>query len=483
MVSVGIDVGTSSVKAVAIDGDGDVVATSRMTYPTSHRHGGIAEQDPDDYLVAATQALGALRVDLQTVTSIGLAGHTPTAVLVDRDSRPTRPAMTWQDTRASAESEELAATFGDATALFGTSLAWSPTALPAKLLWLQRHESDVVSRTRWVMQPKDYVSLHLTGVASADAWSSKGLCDVRDGSPATEFLRHVGWTDEVCPPIAPAWTAAGTLQPEQAQRLGLPSGIPVSVGWSDALTAVLRTGAFSSPRAFIVTGTSDIVGQTFVDEPRVGDGLLTLPSACAPLPAYFGPTQSSGDSVEWLARTLNMTIDELFALPARATQDPPLFVPFLRGERTPLWRSDVRAGFMNVSAEHGSGDLLEAILLGVSLSARHILEHARGPAAGRTGAIHIAGASTRITRWTESRLRTLGSTLALHREASPSATGAAALGAAAAGEALDDVVQRMMRSAEHVVPTRDNVAEGDRLFSAYMKFVAFALEAADDKRR
>ncbi len=483
MVAVGIDVGTSSVKAVAIDGHGDVIATSRMTYPTSHRHGGIAEQYPDDYMVAAARALAELAVDLRTVTSIGLAGHTPTAVLVDHDHRPTRPAMTWQDTRASAESEELATTFGDATALFGTPLAWSPTALPAKLLWLKRNEPDVVSRTRWVLQPKDYVSLQLTGAPSSDAWSSKGLCDVRDGSPATAFLQHVGWPEDVCPPIAPAWTALGTLRPEPAARLGLSAGIPISVGWSDALAAVLRTGAFSTPGAFIVTGTSDIVGQTFVGEAPPADGLLTLPSACAPLSALYGPTQSSGDSVEWLSRTLNRTIDELFALPAQATHDPPLFVPFLRGERTPLWRSDVRAGFMNLSAEHGPGDLLEAVMLGVSLSARHVLERARGPVGEQPGPIHIAGSSTGITRWTEARLRTLGSTLALHREASPSAAGAAALGAAAAGDALDEVVQRMMRSTQQVTPTPDQVSQGEQLFSAYMKLVAFTLEAADEKNR
>ncbi|PKQ18801.1 MAG: hypothetical protein CVT68_01540 [Actinobacteria bacterium HGW-Actinobacteria-8] len=483
MVAVGIDIGTSSVKALAMDEHGDVIATSRMPYPTSHRPGGIAEQDPDDYMASATRALADLSVDLRTVTSIGLAGHTPTAVLVDHDHRPTRPAMTWQDTRASAESDELAATFGDATALFGTPLAWSPTALPAKLLWLQRNEPDVVSRTRWVLQPKDYVSLQLTGAPSSDAWSSKGLCDVRDGSPATEFLQHVGWSEDVCPPIAPAWTALGTLRAVPAARLGLSAGIPISVGWSDALAAVLRTGAFSTPGAFIVTGTSDIVGQTFVGEAPPVDGLLTLPSACAPLSASYGPTQSSGDSIAWLSRALNRTIDELFALAAQPTNDPPLFVPFLRGERTPLWRSDVRAVFMNVSAEHGPGDLLEAVMLGVSLSARHVLERAQGPGGGQPGPIHIAGSSTGITRWTEARLRTLGSTLALHREASPSAAGAAALGAAAAGAVLDDVVQRMMRTAKQVTPTPEQVADSDRLFAAYLKLVDFALEMADDKRR
>lgn len=483
MVSVGIDVGTSSVKAVAIDRHGDVIATSRITYPTSHRPGGIAEQDPDDYLVASTRALAELTLDLRTVTSVGLSGHTPTAVLVDHHDRPTRPAMTWQDTRASAESEELATTFGDATSLFGTPLAWSPTALPAKLLWLKRNEPDTVSRTRWVLQPKDYVSLQLTGVPSSDAWSSKGLCDVRDGSPATTFLHHVGWPEDVCPPIAPAWASAGTLRPESVGRLGLPSGIPISVGWSDALAAILCTGAFSTPGAFIVTGTSDIVGQTFVGDAALADGLLTLPSACAPLAALYGPTQSSGDAVEWLSRTLDKTIDELFAIPARAAGDPPLFVPFLRGERTPLWRSDLRAGLINVSAEHGPGDLLEAVMLGVSLSARHVLERARGPVGEKSGPIHIAGSSTGIPRWTEARLRTLGSTVALHREASPSAAGAAALGAAAAGDTLDDAIRRMMRSTPLVTPTPDQVAQGDRLFSAYLKLVAVALEVADEKRR
>lgn len=478
MAVLGLDVGTSSVKAILVGENGLVQSSRRAGYPTTRGPGGVAEQDPDDYLEAMTEAVRQLDGDLSTVTGIGLAGHTPTAVFVDRAHRPARSAMTWQDTRAGAESDELSAEICDATALFGTPLAWTPTALPAKLLWVSRHQPEVVRATRWVLQPKDYLGLHLTGEPTTDAWSSKGLCNVLSGDPATAFLERVGWTAEHCPRTGAPWAARGTLLAEPAQRLGLPAGIPVSVGWSDALTAMLRVGAFRSPRSFILTGTSDIVGRTAADEPAATPGLLSVPEECAPLPVRFGPTQSSGDALEWLARVLGRSIPELLAAPPEAPGAPPVFLPYLRGERAPLWNAEVRGAFLNLSADHGVGDLVDAVLLGIGFSARHVLDQARSLEA-LDDAVHIAGASTTSERWTDARLSTLGASVSLHAESNPSAAGAAALGAAAAGESIDAVVSRMLSTAERREPTpeqRDRAAAG---YATYREASAFAIALSE----
>ncbi|MGN6575476.1 MAG: FGGY family carbohydrate kinase [Nocardioides sp.] len=473
----GLDIGTSSVKAVVCDTDGMVLASARGVYPTHRSEATIAEQDPEDYLRAVDRAMSELDVDRGAVVGIGLSGHTPTAVPVDARGHPTRPAMSWQDTRATAESEELAAEFGDATPLFGTPLAWSATALPAKMLWLSRHQPEVVSQTRWILQPKDYLGLFLTGSPLSDRWSSKGLCDVRDGRPSTAFLRHVGWDESVCPPTDDAWASRGALLPGPAARLGLRAGIPVSVGWSDALAAMLRVGAFATASSFVLTGTSDIVGTSYVGDGPLVEGLLTIPRQCAPLSVCYGPTQSSGDALEWLARVLGRSVEETLDLPARAPDQPAIFVPYLRGERAPLWRSDVRAGFANLSGDHGPGDLVDAVLNGVSLTARQILERCE-PRDGALRDLNIAGFSTTAERWTGARLRTLGRPLVLHRQAHASAVGAAALGAAAGGLELGRVVTRFAEPTDRVLPSERDFATAECLWTEFCALSAFALQTA-----
>ncbi len=468
----GLDIGTSSVKAVALGGEGEVIASARASYSTVQKAPGFAEQDADDYLRATADAIGQLGIDAGRIAGIGLSGQTPTAVCVDASRRCVRPAMTWQDSRAIEEAKFLEASGADAGTLFGTPLAWSPTAIPAKLQWLARHEPETVRATRWVLQPKDYLGMALTGVPSSDPWSSKGLCNVLSGEPASDFLQSLGWSEKVCPPLGRAWDARGSVSAEGAARFGVLEGTPVAHGWSDALAAMLRVGAFSEPSAFILTGTSDIVGRSFADGAPKVDGLMTIPSSCAPLPVTFGPTQSSGDAVEWLARLLGRTVPDLMTLTPGRPDAPPVFIPYLRGERAPIWNAEVRAGFSDVSVEHGAGDMVEAVLQGINLSARDILERAGTDA---QTPIHIAGVSATIDRWTAARLKTLGRPMVLHDEDNASAVGAAMLGAAAAGGSLAEQVANVSRAAARVTPDEQDIAVSSRRFAAYRALSSFAL--------
>src|SRR5262249_21781011 len=154
--------------------------------------------------------------------------------------------------------EELAA----AEALFGTRLPWTAAYPPAKLLWLSEHEPDAVARTAYLLQPKDFVGFRLTGSPASDPWSSKGLVHVGTFEPVTDVLERCGFGTKVAPPVAPAWEPRGVVSADGAEELGLPAGVPVAIGWSDALAAMLAVGAFEEPRAFVLTGTSSIVGTS-----------------------------------------------------------------------------------------------------------------------------------------------------------------------------------------------------------------------------
>ena len=456
----GLDFGTSSVKALLVRDDGSVEGRAAAAYATTAGPGGAAEQDPLDYLGAAREAIRASGASHAALRGIGLAGQTPTIVLVDEDGDAVRPALTWQDHRADDEARLLEHELRGAEALFGTRLPWTAAYPPAKLLWLAEHEPETVARTRFVLQPKDYVGLQLTGSPLSDPWSSKGLRHVGTFEPVDELLRRVGFAAEVAPPVADAWTSRGVVTDGASSAFGLPPGVPVSVGWSDAVAAMLAVGAFEGPAAFILTGTSSIVGVTTSRAIAPHPRLLEVPSTCAPLAVHYGPTESSGASVEWLARLLRCEVPEALELASSVRVDPqgPVFVPYLSGERAPVWRTDVRAVAFGLGAEHGPAELARAVVEGVCLSEADVLAIAEEHAGTSSAAVAVAGRGAAEPPWRDGRLAALGKSVHVLAEPDASALGAAMLGAAAADGDLAASSSALRGGVETFTPTTEAAA-------------------------
>ncbi|MDA8290747.1 MAG: FGGY family carbohydrate kinase [Actinomycetota bacterium] len=467
----GIDVGTSATRATLLDDDGSVVATASGPYSSTRGTHGECEQDPEDWLLALEHALAGLPLATAPPSAVGLCGQTPTLVLVGEDGRPVRPAMTWQDVRAREEAGELAERLGPAGPLVGTDLPWSPANMPAKLLWLSRHEPTNLARTRWLLQAKDVVVLALTGAATSDAWSSKGICRVDTGGPATEVLEACGWSSRACPPIGLAWDRAGEVRDDAAGRFGIASGTPVSVGWSDALAQVLAAGCYERSSAFFFSGTSAIVGAPVADERSPVPGLFSVPRSCSPSALLYGPTQSSGAALAWVADLLGLDPGGLADLALGAAGEPPAFVPYLSGERAPWWDEGLRAAFLGVGSEHGRPELARSVLEGVFFSARHLLSLVAGPSGERAPRVEVVGRGVGDRAWEMLAAGALGATLAFHGDPDLSARGAAMLGAAAAGEALSSVGGRLGAPVRTVVPREDDVARGDAAFARYLDAV------------
>src|SRR5262249_43227140 len=153
----------------------------------------------------------------------------------------------------------------------------------------------------------------------------------------------------ICPATAPAWELRGPVTRAAASRFGLPAGAPVSVGWSDALSEILAAGSFERSTGFVFSGTSSIVGATVEDEEVRSRGLFSVPTTGAPRALLYGPMQAGGATVEWAARLLGCAPAELSSLAATAKGALPVFVPYLSGERSPLWDQDVRGAFLGLS--------------------------------------------------------------------------------------------------------------------------------------
>jgi xylulokinase len=475
-VWIGLDFGTSATKAVLVDSTGVVRARGSAPMATTRASGSIAEQDADDYLRsarAAIEALGSLDGDL---LGIGLSGHTPSVVVVDASGRPLRPVLTWQDTRAEREAAELAIELGDPVPLVGTSLPWAASACPAKLRWLAEHEPWIIDETQWVLQPKDYVGLVLTGSAVSDPWSSKGLCHVGSRAPAAEVMAAVGWPTRVVPTIADGQTSRGALTDAGAQLLRLPAaGAAVSVGWSDAMAGMLSVGALTNPSAFILAGTSSIVGISVMRAPADAHPLYVIPDSCAPSAVIYGPTQASGASIDWLAQLFGSTPDGVVEAGSGAVGPIPTFVPYLAGERAPVWRTDVRAVFAGLDVGHGFEHLASAVVHGVAFGDRHVLEVAAQFAGTAAGPVRLGGHAGADPRWHAARLRTLGTPILAFDDVDPASRGAAMLGMAASGVDLAEAVERVAAPASLIEPSADDREYATREFASYLRWATATL--------
>ena len=444
---VGLDVGTTGVKALAISADGEVLARAEEEYPLSTPRPGWAEQDPEDWWRATERALAALGV--ADVAGIGRSGQMHGLVALDGDGHVLRPAILWNDQRTGAECAEIEARVGleRLIRLTGNRALTGFTA--PKLLWLRRHEPDVYARIERVLLPKDYVRLRLTGEHATDAADASGtlLFDVEGRRWSEEVLDALG--------VPAEWLPRAQESPE-VSGVG-PDGVPVAAGAGDQAAGALGVGIVGPGRVSVVLGTSGVV---FAALPAfAADREARVHAFCHAVPGGWhamGVMLSAAGALRWLRDALGgAPYDELLA---EAERWPPgceglLFQPYLAGERTPHADPSARGAFVGLQLRHDRGALVRAVLEGVAFGLRDSLELLRElgvePEAGR-----VSGGGARSDLW----LRVVASVLDLPLERTAveegAAYGAALLGGIAAGvfASAGDAVDRCVRVRGPVEP-------------------------------
>ncbi|MFZ0090605.1 MAG: xylulokinase [Solirubrobacteraceae bacterium] len=413
---IGIDIGTSAAKGVAIDEAGAVLAVSERPYPSAMPHPGWSEQDPEDWWTATEAVLGELGGD--RAAGIGLTGQMHGLVVLGTDRRPLRPAILWNDGRSQPQASEIEERLGieRLVALSGNRALAGFTA--PKLSWLAEHEPDVHRRIDRVLLPKDYVRFRLTGELATDVSDASGtlLLDVarRRWSPE---LAHAFAVD-------PEWLPAVHESPALTGRT--PAGVPVAAGAGDQAAGALGVGvADEAGPASLVLGTSGVI---FAARDRyTPDPQGRLHAFCHALPAAWhvmGVILSAAGALSWLADTLGAR-DEIPALLAEAEAWAPgveglRFAPYLSGERTPHADSDVRGAFVGLGLRHNRGALTRAVLEGVGYALRDGLDLIAA-AGGAPPVARVSGGGARSDLW----LRILASILDLPLERTASDAGAA----------------------------------------------------------
>ncbi|UEM25022.1 xylulokinase (plasmid) [Skermanella mucosa] len=445
----GIDIGTSAVKVVLVDGAQAPLATAAVPLATSRPHPLWSEQHPDLWWRATQDAVAELRRAapgaFAAVAGIGLSGQMHGAVLLDAADRPLRPAILWNDGRAAAECAELERLVPGLGRIAGITAMPGLTA--PKLLWVRRHEPDLFGRIRRVMLPKDYVRLKLTGESVTDPSDAAGslLLDEAERTWSPALLAACGLGAENMPRLAEGTEPAGTLSPAIAREWGLAGReIAVAGGAGDAAAGAVGIGAIADGDAFISLGTSAQIFVTTGDYRPAPETLIhgfahTLPDTWFQMAALL----NGASTVEWAARLVGSPdIGELLARTEAGFRGPGrlLFLPYLAGERTPHDDPHARGVLFGLAPDTGPTDVMQAVLEGVALSLREARD-CLAAAGTRVDRVAIIGGGARSPFWTRIIASALGIPVTRYAgsEAGP-AFGAARLARiAVTGEAVADV--------------------------------------------
>ena len=478
-VFIGVDLGTTSCKADAFNLFGEMLGHGASTCSVSRPQTNWAEQDCEEIWESAVRAIRGCvaEIDPSQVSGIGCCGHTPSLVLLDGAGKAVRPVIIWQDDRATVEARELEEILDSSQweDLLGLDLPRSASYPPARLRWLARHESKTLARTRHLLQPKDYLNYRLTGVLASDYWGSKGLAHLQTGQPIAAYREILGIDPGLAPLCEHPHRIVGKLSSESANVLGLRLGTPVAIGWTDALCGMLGTGALAqSDAAFDIAGTSEIVGVTATKEPSAHEGVLVAPILDTDLCVVYGPTQMSGGSVDWYLAGFHpssrgereiRTIDEFISPDVGEL----IFLPYLKGERAPIWNPNARGVFFGISLEHSSAHFLRAILEGVAFSIRHVLERSELATGVKSTAVYLSGGGATSAGWNQIKSDVLGRSVQCTKVRDAGTLGAAMLAALAVGEFPDikSATSAMVQWQPATTPNPARAATYDRLYETY----------------
>jgi xylulokinase len=398
----GIDIGTSGVKAVVISADGKVAGQGTAALTVSRPHDLWSEQDPDDWWAATEAAVRAIDPAVRrSVRGIGVAGQMHGATLLDAADKPLRPAILWNDGRSYAECEEMEAAVPNLHAIAG-NLAMPGFTAP-KLAWVRKHEPDIFDKIRMVLLPKDYVRLRMTGEKASDMSDSAGTLwlDVQKRDWSDALLAATGLDRDQMPRLFEGSDIAGMLRPEIAETWGMAT-VPVVGGGGDNAAGAVGVGVVSDGDALLSLGTSGVIFIATEDfRPNPGRAVHAF---CHCLPNMWHQMSvhlSAAACVDWVAKlTGAANAPELFARaestgPARGKE---LFLPYLSGERTPHNDALVRGAFLNLDYETNASTLAQAVLEGVAFALADGLDALRD-AGTEVSQLSVIGGGARSAYW------------------------------------------------------------------------------------
>ncbi len=422
----GIDVGTTAAKAALFTPDGQLQSVGESEYPVHYVRPGWVEQNPEDWwqaVCAATrQALTQVPQGAERIMGLAVSAQAPTLIALDQTGKPLRPALIWMDRRAEEEVQQLNALIGADEIFRVTGNRTDAFYVAAKLRWLKNHEPDTLRQTRFFVQINGYINYRLTGLFTLDPVHATllQLRDYRTGAWSADLCAACGVDPAQFPPVQPGWVIQGETTPSAAEAMGLRPGTPVMVGTVDGSAAAVEAGAVEPGSAAEMTGTSTVLLM-----PTHGDvterAFIAMPHAVPDKHLLLGAMVASGASLRWFrdefaqleieqSRRDNSNVFDLLTAPAAqvsAGSRGVIFLPYMLGERAPIWNTNARGVFFGLTLATSKADMVRSVLEGTALALRHNVEVARS--AGLTlNEIRSVGGGTRSSLWNQIKADVLG---------------------------------------------------------------------------
>ena len=422
----GIDVGTTAAKAVLFSPDGCLQSVGQAEYPVQHVRPNWVEQNPEDWWQAVCQAirqaLAAVSDSRERVAGLAVSAQAPTLIALDRNGQPLRPALIWMDRRAEAEAARLNELLGADEVYRITGNRADAFYVAPKLLWYKNHEPELLAQTHQFVQITGYINYRLTNTLTLDSVHA-GLLQLRDyatGEWSQSLCDICGVEPSQFPPIYPGNHMQGEVTPEAAEATGLRTGTPVMVGTVDGAAAALEAGAAELGIAAEMTGTSTVL--LMPNDGSVTESAFTaMPHAISGIHLLLGAMVASGASYRWYrdqfgqpevesAAEQNLDPFDLLtqhAAEVEAGSDGVIFLPYMMGERAPIWHTNARGVFFGLSLSTSRTALNRAILEGTAFALRHNIEVAR-EAGVRLTEIRSVGGGTRNALWNQIKADVMG---------------------------------------------------------------------------
>src|SRR3989441_3134700 len=484
----GLDVGTTGVRCVAVDEGGSLIADASEEYPLYSPHPGWSEQRPEDWWKASQTVIASVAASAgRDISGIGLAGQMHGAVFLDDADAVIRPALLWNDQRTQAQCDAITERVG---AQRLTRITGNPalTGFQApKILWLRDEEPKLYERVAAVLLPKDYIRLELTGEKSTDASDAAGtlLLDLEARTWSSEILQSLAIPEQWLPSVHESPQRTGEVRKEIASERGLPQGLPVAAGAGDNAAAAVGNGIVRDGLASCSIGTSGVLfahSDTIASDPSG-----RVHAFCHAVPGRYhlmGVTLAAGGSLRWWRDLVGKgDYDELSALAEQvpAGAEGLLFLPYLTGERTPHLDPKARGAFVGLTSRHDLGLLTRAVMEGVAFSLRDSLEIivALGAAPNQ---IRVTGGGGRSRFWRQLLADVLGRPIARTTADEGPAYGAALLAGVAAGvfASVEEACAGITLRPDVCEPDRDRQRLYEQHYATYRELYPATRQAMHD---
>lgn len=402
----GIDIGTTNVKAVLTTPEGWIIAQAQTDYPTYHPKPGWAEQDPLDWWHSTVEVSRAVLADATArpdqIVGIGVSGQGCAVTLIDEAGEVVRPAIIWMDTRSESHSEQLRRCCQVEILQQNGKQPASYNADPV-LLWLLQHEPEAIAAAQTSLTSTGFINFRLTGEAVENLSDASILFafDLAKGTWSDELIDAFGLPRKLYPKVTPSSEIIGTLTPEAATELGLNSGVPVVAGGEDTSSAGLAIGVVERGQALLSLGTAGTI-YIVEDKPIVHPQLLAFLHVLPRRTLLGGSVAAVGAGLNWIRKLFGAEFDYL-QLSEMARQCPPgaggvIFLPYLSGELQPINDGNARGVFFGLSMSTTPSHMVRAVLEGAAFAIAHNIEIAR-EAGSTISELRAVGGPTQSDLW------------------------------------------------------------------------------------